>query len=95
LAVPSPLGVHDGNRTADADSQTIGLGAKHAALTRQSHIVEAVFEKLPRYQRTLSIATFRFRLIATKENVPPKLAHLQLFCFAALHIDQWTWFRHG
>ena len=74
-AVPGAFGIDDGNRPAFADAEAVRLRAQDPALFGQTHLLEALLQKLPRREPAIALAAFRFRLIAAEKNVPPRHWH--------------------
>src|SRR6476661_8187473 len=68
-AVPRALGVDDRDRSAFADSKTVGFGAQDAALIGQSELLEPPFQELPGGEPAFPVAALRRRLIAAEKDV--------------------------
>jgi hypothetical protein len=71
FAVPRALGVHDGDRSALADAQAVGLRPEDTALFRQTQLQQAALEVIPGGKPPLLIATLRLGLVTTKEDMTP------------------------
>jgi len=71
-AVPHAFRIDDGNRTAFADTQTIGFRAQDAALLRQLQLLQPPLEELPRGKAALLVAALRLCLIAAEKDVAPR-----------------------
>ena len=67
--VPRAFGIHDGDGAALADAKAIHLAAQDAALLRQSELLQAALEKLPRRETAILITAFRVRLVAAQKDV--------------------------
>jgi hypothetical protein len=75
LAVPSALGVHNGNRAAFADSQAIRLRPQDTALLRQAKLLEPPLQEVPRGEAAPQLATLGRPLIAAEKDVTPRDWH--------------------
>ena len=69
VAIPYALGVNDGDRTAGADAQAVGLGPLHSTAIGQAEFLESLLQVLPRLERTVFVAALRFALIAAEEDM--------------------------
>jgi hypothetical protein len=69
VAVPNPFRVHDCNRTALADAETVGFGPEDAALFGELQLFEAPLQKIPGGKATVLVAALRLRLIAAEKDV--------------------------
>jgi len=72
LPVPRPFRIHDRNRTAFADAETIRFRAQHAALLGQFQLLEPPFEEVPCGKAAILVAAFRIALIAAEKDVAPR-----------------------
>jgi uncharacterized protein len=68
--VPSPFGIHDCDRASLADAKAIGFRPRDAARFGELELHEPFLEILPGGETDLLVATFRFRLIAAKKDMP-------------------------
>src|SRR5215831_15811148 len=69
-SVPRSLGIDDGNRSAFADAQAVGLRAKDAALLRQAKLLQPALQEIPGREPALLFTTFGIRLIAAEKDMP-------------------------
>lgn len=76
-AIPSPFRVDDSDRATAANPQAIGFGAIDAALPGQIQFFQSILEKVPRCQRSFSVAAFRFRRVGTQKDVPLDLGDVK------------------
>ncbi len=69
--IPCAFWINDGDGAVEADAQAIRLGAEDFGIfaTGEVELLEAGFEKFPGCEAGFFGATFRFRLIGTKEDV--------------------------
>src|SRR6185295_12019650 len=72
LAVPRALRIDDGNRSAFADPQAVGLGAENAAVLGQPQLFEARLQELPCDKAAMQVAALWLGLIAAQKNVAPR-----------------------
>lgn len=84
LAVPRAFRVDNGNRSAFADPQAVGLGAEDPALLGKPQLFEARLQKLPCDQAAMQVAALRLGLIAAQENVAPRDRNTDALCLGAL-----------
>lgn len=78
--VPHPFRVNQGNRSAHANAQTIRFRSiNHRIRPRQTQLLQARFQKLPRPQTHLAVAAFRFRLVGAKKDMPAVFAKPERF----------------
>src|SRR5438034_7440873 len=75
FAIPGALGIHDGDRTAFADAETVRLRAQNSTLLGQAELLETPLQKIPRREPAILLAAFRRGLIAAKKNVATRHRH--------------------
>src|SRR5262249_4661376 len=86
--VPRALRIDDGNRTAFADAQTVGLGPKDAALLGEPELLQSALEKLPRREAAILLTALRRGLVAAKKDVPAGGRTANRFCDETLRITR-------
>ena len=84
LAVPGAFRIDNGNRSAFADPQAVGLGAENAAVLGQPQLFEARLQKLPSDQAAMQVAALRLGLIAAEQDVAPRDGNTDVLGLAAL-----------
>src|SRR5688572_4977596 len=67
--VPRAFGIDDGNRSAFADLQAVGLAAKDAALIGQAKLFQTALQVVPRDDTALEVTTLRLGLFSAEKNV--------------------------
>jgi hypothetical protein len=68
--IPDPLRIHDRDRSAHADPQTIHLRAiDERQGAGEFQILQPLLEKVPGLQPLFAFATFRLRLVRAQEDV--------------------------
>ena len=67
--IPRTLRVHDGDRSALTDTQTIRFRAQHASTSGQSQLLEASLQIIPGSQPTIPVAALGVRLIAAQKDM--------------------------
>ena len=72
LSVPCALRIDDGDRSALANPEAVGLRSKDPALLGQAQLLQPPLEKIPRGQPALLIAAFRCRGVAAKKDMPSR-----------------------
>ena len=84
LAVPGAFRIDNGNRSAFANPQAVGLGAENAPLLGKPQLFEARLQKLPCDQAAVQVAALRLGLIAAKQDVTPRDGNTNALGLAAL-----------
>ena len=72
FAIPGALGIDDGDWTAFADAQAVGLRPQDAALLRKPQLLEPPLKKVPGRKAAILVAALRRRLIGAEKNVPAR-----------------------
>jgi len=92
-AIPRPFRIDDGNGASFANAKTIGFRAEDPAGLRQPELLEALLQKFPRLDRSVSIAAFRVCLIGAEKDVAARPRHadgcgefLQAWQFVGWHM---------
>ena len=67
------------DRSGNADLQTVGLGAEHAAGLGQTELAQPRLQEVPRFQAARGIAALGLGLIGTQEDVPADVRHPDVF----------------
>src|SRR5262249_12029080 len=70
--VPRAFRIDDGDRSAFADAQAVRLCPQGAALLRQTELLQAALEEVPRCEAAILLAALRVGLIAAEKNVTPR-----------------------
>src|SRR5262245_31655318 len=69
LAIPGAFRIDDGNRTAFADAQAVGLGAQDPALVGEPEFLQPPLEVIPRDGAALHVAALRLGLLGAEKDV--------------------------
>jgi hypothetical protein len=88
FAVPGAFGIDHRNRTALANTQTVGLGAQDAAPVGQAELLQPPFQKVPCGQPAFLLAALRRRLVAAEKDVPPRDGDPNRACYLSLRFRQ-------
>src|SRR5262245_46215218 len=67
--IPRPFWIHDSDRSAFTNPETVRFGPEHTTLFAQTELFEPSFEKLPRNEPTLLVATLRCGLVAAEKDM--------------------------
>ena len=72
LAVPRAFGINDGDGSAFADAQAVGLGSEDAALFRKLELLQTALQEVPRGETARLVTALRGCLVAAQKNVPSR-----------------------
>jgi hypothetical protein len=74
-AIPRPFRIHDGDGASFANAKAIGFRAQDPAGFRQSELLETLLQKLPRFNRSVSIAALGVGLIGAEKDMAARARH--------------------